>query len=337
MHSVDLFCIIIDYNYWAHYQLWKSLQTISESDFKREIDYGLGALHRHMVHMMWAETAKLARIQGKPIPDWTSENYTKRDTIISQWQQTKDRYLLYVKTLTTEELARQISKKETLQPIYETLLHVVNHATDHRAQMLRMIGDSGGQTFSQDMAYYFREMHDENITKRETDMAALEYIRLSIDYNYWAYHQLWQSVQTISEADFKRDIDYGLGSLHRHMVHVMWAEALWLRRIQGQDRINWTIESHPTRAAIIEQWQTVENDMRTYGDSLTLKDLDREILVFSQFANQTYSHTVHDILLHVVNHGTDHRAQMLRMIGDSGGQTFPQDMAYYFRALRAKQ
>ena len=34
-------------------------------------------------------------------------------------------------------------------------------------------------------------------------------------------------------------------------------------------------------------------------------------------------------LIHVVNHGADHRAQILRLLGDLGVRTGPQDYAYY--------
>jgi uncharacterized damage-inducible protein DinB len=35
------------------------------------------------------------------------------------------------------------------------------------------------------------------------------------------------------------------------------------------------------------------------------------------------------ILLHVANHGTDHRAQLLRILNDVGVKTFPQDYIIY--------
>ena len=45
-----------------------------------------------------------------------------------------------------------------------------------------------------------------------------------------------------------------------------------------------------------------------------------------------YQHKIGEALIHVVNHSTDHRAQMLRLIGDYGGQTFEQDIIFYLRA-----
>jgi uncharacterized damage-inducible protein DinB len=40
---------------------------------------------------------------------------------------------------------------------WQVLLHVVNHGTDHRAQLLRLLNDLGGETTSQDYIFYVYE------------------------------------------------------------------------------------------------------------------------------------------------------------------------------------
>jgi len=38
--------------------------------------------------------------------------------------------------------------------VWQVLLHVVNHGTDHRAQLLRSLNDMGLKTTSQDFIFY---------------------------------------------------------------------------------------------------------------------------------------------------------------------------------------
>jgi uncharacterized damage-inducible protein DinB len=38
--------------------------------------------------------------------------------------------------------------------MWQVLLHVVNHGTDHRAQTLRLLNDLGIKTVSQDYIFY---------------------------------------------------------------------------------------------------------------------------------------------------------------------------------------
>jgi uncharacterized damage-inducible protein DinB len=121
-----------------------------------------------------------------------------------------------------------------------------------------------------------------------------------------------------------------MGSLHAQIVHTMWAEEHWLARIQARPRTNWTIETYPTLSTIREQWLEVEANWRTYLAALTEKDIVTTF-TYTRFAGEKTSNVVHEILRHVVNHGTDHRSQMLRIIHDYGGETFEQDMFFYYR------
>ena len=41
--------------------------------------------------------------------------------------------------------------------LWQVLLHVVNHGTDHRAQLLRLLNDLGVKTTSQDYIFYVYE------------------------------------------------------------------------------------------------------------------------------------------------------------------------------------
>lgn len=134
---------------------------------------------------------------------------------------------------------------------------------------------------------------------------------------------------TVSTEDFERTIDYGIGSLHNHAVHTMWAEALWLSRIQEEPAVRWTASDYPTVESVVENWKIVESNWRAFVGDLTDDDLQK---VFTANAlSGTYHHKIGEALIHVVNHSTDHRAQMLRLIGDYGGQTFEQDIIFYLR------
>jgi uncharacterized damage-inducible protein DinB len=74
-----------------------------------------------------------------------------------------------------------------------------------------------------------------------------------------------------------------------------------------------------------EYWDRTEQDMHDYLGALTEEMLsqkpisegeDRDLLLWQ-------------ILLHVVNHGTDHRAQILRILHDLGVSTTAQDYIFY--------
>ena len=64
--------------------------------------------------------------------------------------------------------------------------------------------------------------------------------------------------------------------------------------------------------------------MRAYLDSL--RD---EMLTDRPLHGEDKELFVWQVLLHVVNHGTDHRAQLLRCLNDMGVNTTSQDFIFY--------
>ena len=79
------------------------------------------------------------------------------------------------------------------------------------------------------------------------------------------------------------------------------------------------------REAIRAHWDTVEQAMRAYLASLRDDMLDEK--PFAEGEDKDL--ILWQVLLHVVNHGTDHRAQLLRLLNDLGLKTISQDYIFY--------
>jgi uncharacterized damage-inducible protein DinB len=80
------------------------------------------------------------------------------------------------------------------------------------------------------------------------------------------------------------------------------------------------------RAAIRARWDAVEEMMRAYLAGLTNEMLSEKPIVDPE---EDQNLTTWQVLLHVVNHGTDHRAQLLRLLNDLGVKTTSQDYIFY--------
>ena len=158
----------------------------------------------------------------------------------------------------------------------------------------------------------------------------LDWIRMIWDYNYWAHHKLWNCIMSISDEDFKRHVDYSIGSVRIQIVHVMWSEDVWYQRIQGNPIPTYVAEDFPERSLIREKWDTVEQNWRKYIATITIEDLNYSIEGIT-VGGHPYKRTIMETLLHGVNHGTNHRAQILQLLHGYGGETFEQDMSFSFR------
>ncbi|QPC82433.1 DinB family protein [Phototrophicus methaneseepsis] len=163
----------------------------------------------------------------------------------------------------------------------------------------------------------------------------LDYIGMITSYHRWAQRKLWQCVLTVSDEDFVRPVAYSLGSLHQQMVHMMWVEALWYARIHSLPRPSYTTDDVPTRDELRTTWDAIEAQWLTYLEALTPVELSR-MVTFMRGNGEQVTMPVWQILTHLVNHGTDHRGQVLRLIHDAKGQTFEQDMFFYLQETNAQ-
>lgn len=150
--------------------------------------------------------------------------------------------------------------------------------------------------------------------------------RYLYDYHFAENRKIWEHVQALSEADFLKPEAYSRGSVRDQIVHLADVDDVWFSDLRGQDGPTDWLEpmSSPDRALIRAGWDLIEEGMRSYLATLT-----DEMLSSQPLAGEDAELTVWQVLLHVINHGTDHRAQILRLLHDLGQKTGPQDLVFH--------
>jgi uncharacterized damage-inducible protein DinB len=163
-------------------------------------------------------------------------------------------------------------------------------------------------------------------------MSLLSHIKRLYDYTYWAHHRVWQhAILPLSDEQYHRPLAYSIGSIHQQVVHTMSAEWMWFSRMRGETpRAMLDPADFPDRPAVRARWDEVEAMVRAYLEALSEADLDRRF-EYRTTGGTPDSQPLGEVLLHVVNHGTDHRAQMLAQIHAMGGPTIEQDLIFYLR------
>jgi uncharacterized damage-inducible protein DinB len=147
-------------------------------------------------------------------------------------------------------------------------------------------------------------------------------------YNEWANHRVWACIEALNEARFDQHLDYSIGSIHNQINHLMSVETWWFIFLQtGQLRFV-SEEDVRTRATIRARWDETESLIRTYTASLTDEELLREVR--PDFWNDDQPPVrVYEALFQVLNHSTDHRAQILAGLNRLGAPTTPQDYLFF--------
>jgi uncharacterized damage-inducible protein DinB len=156
-------------------------------------------------------------------------------------------------------------------------------------------------------------------------------IRTVFEYNYWAFEKVWDCVLKLSDAQFTEELDYSRGSIRNQVIHMMSATQRWIIRMNGSlmgPRL--AFEDYATRAATKAKWDELHVEALDYVKSLSEADLDVEVHWQLPDRGLDARNTRWEILLHVANHATDHRAQILAMLNQHFGiETMEQDMLFY--------
>ena len=152
------------------------------------------------------------------------------------------------------------------------------------------------------------------------------------DYNYWANELILQAAAKVSPAEFVAPRSFSHGGLRGILVHAMSAEWVW--RTRFQERVYPTAllseADFPTFADVRARWQEEEAAMRTYVASLSDEQINSTIF-YKSTNGAPYEEPLWQLLLHVINHGTQHRSEAAALLTDLGHSPGNIDLIIYMR------
>ncbi|MBN1967505.1 MAG: DinB family protein [Anaerolineae bacterium] len=156
--NADAFRYLYDYHFAENRRLWDAcVMSLSDEQFTREVAYSHGSVRNQIVHLLNVDETWFCELRGVEVPDWLSPAaFTDRADIRARWDAVEQRMRAYLAALQDDMLfAKPFPPGEDENLIvWQVLLHVVNHGTDHRAQLLRQLHDLGVETGSQDFVFY---------------------------------------------------------------------------------------------------------------------------------------------------------------------------------------
>ena len=151
-------------------------------------------------------------------------------------------------------------------------------------------------------------------------MPAIDMIRSFIDYDIAMTRRVWDAIDRISEVQFVADDAYSRGSVRNLMVHLTHTELRWLtglKNLPDEPHKFAAYETYRDRAAVRRYWDSVVAEMAAYVGNLTEAELNAPP---ADLPGPRW-----EVLLHLVNHGTDHRSTVLQKLHEFGAPTFDQD------------
>jgi uncharacterized damage-inducible protein DinB len=131
------------------------------------------------------------------------------------------------------------------------------------------------------------------------------------DYNYWANGRILDAAGGLTDEQYAEAVP-GLshGSIRATLVHALAAEQIWQRRcLEGVSPTTLLKEADcPTLAAMRALWAEEEAAMRAGLARLTDEALAGR-MAYRTTRGTPMEDTLWQLLTHLVNHGTQHRAE----------------------------
>ena len=318
------------YNEWANQRILEAAEKVSPEQLAQPNELGWGSLIGGLVHVLNAEFGWFnflfdrgggERLKAEDVPDLAA--------LRARWQQQDEITRRCLDTLEDADLTRVHTRRrgdrEYHWVLWQALAHVVNHGTQHRSECAALLTSFGSSPGDMDLMLF---VGSRGITSSETDRIDREDIELLWRYNDWANDRILDCAEQVSSEQLSAANDFGWGSLRGALVHLMDAEYAW--RVLLKDGLHvdeLPPEDFPDAASIRARWADERAAFWAYFESLSDSDLGGTIS-YEAREGMRYRAQWH-CLAHVVNHGTQHRAECAALLTGFGQSPGNLDLTVY--------
>jgi uncharacterized damage-inducible protein DinB len=161
-------------------------------------------------------------------------------------------------------------------------------------------------------------------------------IEFLFDYNYWANARVLQAASKLTPDRFTAPHGLSHGSPRGALAHVLAAEIVW--RLRCQSGISPTAlpaeSDFPALDVLRAHWAEEEAAMRAYLSTLTDEQLSQPIH-YTTTKGMPFQNILWQLLAHVVNHGTQFRAEAAMALTAEGHSPGDLDLLLFFREKQA--
>jgi uncharacterized damage-inducible protein DinB len=164
MHvSADTLRLQLDYSSWASRRLLDAASQLSEEELQRDFQTADKNVLNTLVHAFAADRIWLARIQGPARTTFIDENDRQLPALQREWPALQQRWRQWAASLTDQSAVAKVPYKDMKgnayeQPLWQIVLHVVNHATHHRGQVSGFLRAMGHTPPALDLIAFYRQL-----------------------------------------------------------------------------------------------------------------------------------------------------------------------------------
>jgi uncharacterized damage-inducible protein DinB len=153
---------LLHYHIWANEQVLNAARKLSVEQLHDKNNISIGSAFELLVHMMSAQNTWLMRWQGlTPLGHASPQDYADLDQLKRAWDDLNGRFGAFLAGLDEQRLNATFAYKTFTgephaDPLGWVILHVFNHSTEHRSQVVAICNMAGIDTGALDLIQYMR-------------------------------------------------------------------------------------------------------------------------------------------------------------------------------------
>jgi uncharacterized damage-inducible protein DinB len=152
-------------------------------------------------------------------------------------------------------------------------------------------------------------------------------------YNLWANKQLTDIINALTKEQQHKEIESSFNSLYKTVQHIWFAENLWLQRLKKGTVIIPVDEFNSVMTELSAALTDRDTQWIAWIENMPEEQL-LEILAYTNIKGISYKVPMDKALLHIFNHSTYHRGQLVTMLRQTGVTKIPSTDLSGFASLR---
>jgi uncharacterized damage-inducible protein DinB len=159
-------------------------------------------------------------------------------------------------------------------------------------------------------------------------------LRTQYRYHGWATRHVLKTAEQLTPEQLHAPGQAGMGSVRDTLLHLMETHRGWLSWWDGSlapeeaYAFNLDPSKHADVAALHRAWTEVEQQTQAFTDGLTDSDPER-IYRWELPDGRSWQMSLWGMMQHIVNHGTQHRAEVASMLTGFGHSPGDLDLIYF--------
>ena len=142
-------------------------------------------------------------------------------------------------------------------------------------------------------------------------------------YNIWANQRILEVILALPEEKQKQELPSSFKSLYHTVLHMWNAENVWWQRMKLQERITKPFDTFKgTMEELANEYLQQNRQWQEWVNNATDAALDH-VFQYQTFDKEQFKQPIYQMLLHVFNHGTYHRGQLINMLRQLGITKLP--------------